>query len=447
MNEKLKKDIEINFQKNSNLENISNEELDFLESKFTMLSEEFRIEKEAYDKKMSELEDKIKQLKEEILALEKEEELENNVTLEPIPEKIKEPENDVALEPTSEDIKKDNSIEEILDNTIENLSTEEKEALKTEMENNEPLSFENEEVKTNIKTFLGNEIVKNLSGFRVSEKIKTILRRSTKYVLTAAVIATTWSGTNEKYPLNSKDFNNKDKTTITKDSEKKENTASTVSPFAKTENDEYQILPSNMQRIYSYAVENIKDSYIIIDKPSATLYVFNEKNELVGTMPILLGKTKGEDAHDLKLKTKREVSYALNAKHPKGATTPAGKYKMGGIGEAISKHDIKTYDGRVLWILGSGVALHMTYPGELTTRTKALNTKSTTDNNKSLGCVNLSKENFDKYIKTYFSEENKTIFITPDDPSLTVNPENGKIEKVNQNNYASNINNNYQQNI
>lgn len=406
------------------------EELDSLENRFIVLSEKFKTEKEAYDKKVLELENKIKQLKEEIIEIEKTEEL----------KKQEQKEVNVDLEPIVEEVKENNSIEEILDNTTESLSVEEKEILETEMENNEPLGFENEEVKTNIKTFLRNEMVKNLSGLKMPEKIKNILRKSTKYILSTAVIATMWSGTNEKNPLNSKDFdNNKDHTTIIKnnDSEKEKKT-STVSPFTKTESNEFQVLPENVREIHSYAEENIKDSYIVIDKPSATLYVFNENNEIVGTMPVLLGKTKGEAPNRVDVNDEKAV----------GSTTPAGKYKLGKVGKNFAKKVSTLYEGRLLKILGAGpLAIHMTYPEEFKERTEALNTKSVEDNRKSWGCINISPENFDKYIKPYFSKGDQFIFITPDDTSLTINAENGKIEKINQNNYASNINNNYQQTI
>lgn len=388
-----------------------------LETSFIKLSEKFKTEKEAYDKEIFEIEDKIQRLEKEILELEEEEKKEINL------------ESENSSEQPLENI----NIEETVDNAIESLSIEEKEILNTEMKNSEPLDFETKEAKTKIETFLGNEIVKSLSGIKVSEKIKGIIKKSSKYILSVAVVSTLWSGVNEKNPLNLKDSNNKDKdhTTIIKNSDVKEKNNSTISPFIKTENNEYVALPENVREIHSYAIENIEDSYIIVDKPSATLYVFNEENELVETMPVLLGKTKGEEPNTANANDKKAL----------GSTTPAGKYKLGKVAENYSKKDSIEYQGRLLQVLGDGpISIHMTYPKEFKERTKALNSKTVNDNRMSWGCMNISPENFDKYIKPYFNKGNQTIFITPDDTSLTLNPENGKIEKINQVKHVYNLN-------
>lgn len=383
---------------------LENEDLASLEERFLALSEKFKAEKEAYDKEVGETKKEIERLKNEIIELEEEE--------------------------------SNNTIEDSLDNIIDNLSSADKKTLENEMENSDLLVFESNEAKTNLRTFLGNEMVKNLSGSMVSKKVKAIIQKSAKYVLAVGVIATLWSGKSKDDFSGVKDFNKKNTTELTKENIK-EQKVSTAKPFIKIEkSNDYVVLPENVDQIHSYAKENIKDSYIVVDKPSATLYVFNEKNEVIGTMPVLLGKTKGEEKNTVNVNDKKAI----------GSTTPAGKYLMGNIGESPAKKDIETYQGRIVRILGAGpVALHMTYPKEFKERTNALETETTEDNRKSWGCINISPENFDKYIKPYFNKGNQFIFITPDDPSLAINAENGKIEKTDQINYAS-ITNNHLQN-
>lgn len=410
--ELIKKDVNTkeksdNIEEKSEKETRDDIELASLEAEFLALSGKFKMEKEAYNKDVDEVKKEIEKLKNEILELEKEEN--NNIT------------------------------EEALNNIVENLSSEDKKILVEEMESNKPLSFESDEVKTDAKVFLQNEMVKNLSGIKVSEKVKSIIKKSAKYVLAIGVMATLWSGKSKEDFSNTKDFDNKNNTTeITKNTitEKK---VSISKPFIKVEkSNEYMVLPENVGQIHSYARENIKDSYIVIDKPSATLYVFNEKNEVIATMPVLLGRTKGEEKNTVNLDDEKAI----------GSTTPAGKYLMGKIGELTAEKDLETYQGRIIRVLGAGpVALHMTYPKERRERTRALETKTTEDNRKSMGCINISPENFDKYIKPHFEKGSQFIFITPDDPSMAINAENGKIEKVNQLNYASIINNHLQNKV
>ncbi|MEI7810492.1 MAG: hypothetical protein WCI41_02965, partial [bacterium] len=59
----------------------------------------------------------------------------------------------------------------------------------------------------------------------------------------------------------------------------------------------------------------------------------------------------------------------------------------------------------------------------------------------SWGCINVSQENFDKYLAGNVTE-NTTLFITPDDPSLAVNPKTGKLEKGTASDFAQYTTNN-----
>jgi len=176
-------------------------------------------------------------------------------------------------------------------------------------------------------------------------------------------------------------------------------------------------------------MENINDSYLIIDKPSATMFVFNNSKELVATFPVLLGQTKGESPNT----ADSDSDVAINA------TTPAGKYKMGEMGITdINKNDSILYHGRIISLLGGGgLAMHVTYPLELQKRTRALNTPTAEDNRMSWGCINISPENFDKFIRPYFAKGDQIIFITSDNPTLCINPVDGKIVEDSKTDYAS----------
>ena len=72
------------------------------------------------------------------------------------------------------------------------------------------------------------------------------------------------------------------------------------------------------------------------------------------------------------------------------------------------------------------LGIHMTYPRELAQRTMALESETPTDNRMSWGCINISEENFIKYLK--YRNITK-LYISPDDPNYYIlNPETGKLE-------------------
>jgi hypothetical protein len=392
--------------KTNNIDSSNNKEQVSLEDRFLELSETFRVKKEAYDKEVFETKTQIDQLKMEIEELEKREALEKElITREEEAEHTEQKEGDLQ------------KAEEIMENIIENLSSKEVAVLETQMEKDTPLPNESDEVKTNVKSYLQNQMVKNLSGLKVPEKIKSTMRKSIKYFLTVGIISTLWATEINAKHDKGDNLNNKNNIDAPINNAGAKNKNNTYFAFAKTESGEYKTLPSGVQEVYSYAMENVHDSYIVIDKPSAEMYVFNSSNELITSMPVLLGKDKGEEPN-------RADASSPIASH---ATTPAGKFQLGKIGITdVNKDDSTLYQGRIISLLGSdNLALHMTYPGEYEKRTKALNTPTLEDKRMSWGCINISPKNFDKYIKPYFNKGNQNLFITPDDPTLVTSPVSG----------------------
>ena len=406
------KQLELDEKKNGPLQN---EDLASLEDRFLKLSEEYKIEKEAYDMEVLETETKIEELKKEIAQLEKQEILEREL------EETKKIQSE-NIETTASQEENEPKTEEIIENAIDALTPGERKILETEMNNSDLLPNESKKTKTNINTFLQNQMVKYLSDIKIPDKLKNTVRKSMKYFLAFGVVSTLWA--NDLNPKHEKldNLDNKNNIDVPVNNNKIEAKSNTYFAFAKTESGEYKALPSGVQEVYSYAMENIHDNYIVIDKPSAEMYVFNSSNELITSLPVLLGKDKGEEPN-------RADTSSPIASH---ATTPAGKYQLGKIGITdIGRPDSITYQGRIISLLGSdNLALHRTYPGEYVERTKALNTSTVEDNRKSWGCINISPENFDKYIKPYFNKGNQNLFITPDNPSLSISPINGKIKKV-----------------
>jgi hypothetical protein len=178
----------------------------------------------------------------------------------------------------------------------------------------------------------------------------------------------------------------------------------------------FNSLSENSKKIFLYNQVldgKKKEPYVIVDKPTATAYIFDSNNQLVKSFPVLLGQTKGESPNIAN--TKDSI--------PTGATTPRGTFRFGE--HHIVNADIQLYKGKIFSIYGTeNLAIHITYPKQLAERTKALNTPTVEDNRKSWGCINISEENFDAYVTPTFGDhKSHKLYITPDDSSAGFTPE------------------------
>ncbi len=305
----------------------------------------------------------------------------------------------------------DNKIEEIVEET---LSSEEKKDVVIEMAEEKPLIFEPIEVKTGVGAYIRNKIVKLVSGLKMSEKSNWFTQKLLKKILlTGAVIALfsvstkTGSGSQKE---NEKAIQEK---TISIPTPKLESTVN-VDMYT------YSMLSQNARLIYLNACEKEKENYTIIDKPSATLFLIGKDGQMIKSFPVLLGQAKGEALNQANANSLTPGEYA---------TTPAGKYNI--TPDIYSdKSDTLNYKGKIYWINpASGLAIHIVYQPELIKRMGMLNTPTTSDNKISWGCINVSEENWDKYFSPNY-RNNMSLYITPDDQTLCLNPETGKLEQI-----------------
>ena len=141
--------------------------------------------------------------------------------------------------------------------------------------------------------------------------------------------------------------------------------------------------------------------FIIVDKPTATGYVYNSTGTLLKSFPVLLGSSIGDD-----------INTAIPGDPAKKNTfTTAGKFTLSsnvGVDNSI------TYNNKILVLEASNsLAIHKIYPGDLKNRTIAINTPEISDNRMTWGCINISEENYDKFITPNIKGGNK-IIITRD---------------------------------
>ncbi|MFA5838993.1 MAG: hypothetical protein WC849_03595 [Candidatus Paceibacterota bacterium] len=187
----------------------------------------------------------------------------------------------------------------------------------------------------------------------------------------------------------------------------------------------YNSLPKKGQEIYKCFAENDPtpgNSYQILDKDTALIYVFDYRNKIIAKFPAGFGKDEGDEPN-----TSIEYNKGKN-------TTPAGIYLLSNF---ALPSDIKEY-GELQFslygisILGDRVFLgeHQTYSGhgELERRTKRLNSKTEKDNNFTDGCLNADKENIKNFVKPYFKGDySEFLFVLPDKKSR----ESGVVFNVN----------------
>ncbi|MFH1201167.1 MAG: L,D-transpeptidase family protein [bacterium] len=299
---------------------------------------------------------------------------------------------------------------------VKSLSKNELKITKEEMKKTVLLPFEPQKTRTDVGLFLRNQMVKFASGFNISEQMKKIAKKMRKGILLGTGICVLWPATlggEGKISYVLPDDVKGKVTSISYELQKKNIPEQLSKKNFSLET--YKKLPTNAKNIYLYAI-NLASDYVIIDKPTATMYVIGQDKKLRGSFPVLLGKTKGEMPN--KADPDSDDAGAQ-------ATTPAGKYKLSY--KKIATSDFLEYKGKIFSIYGSDdLGLHMTYPKEHKKRTEALNTPTTDDNRMTYGCINVSEENFQKYLISI--NENALLFITPDNENLSLNPETGKVE-------------------
>ncbi|MFA5999824.1 MAG: L,D-transpeptidase [Candidatus Paceibacterota bacterium] len=286
-----------------------------------------------------------------------------------------------------------------------------------EMSASTPLDFESPAVKTDVEKFLKNETIKSVSGMPVPRQMDKIIRKLRRGVLMGVGILAFLP----LMPKNTQEKTERDVATLSKEAPENKKQRS-ISP-AEVDGSVLKQMSPSAQEIYLYSLTNVDSTYIIVDKPRASMYVIGKDKKLIASFPILLGAVKGE--------APRTSDPDSDIPGP-GATTPAGVYT---IGHDVIQSDSVEYQGKVFSVYDENlkfqISIHATYPGDLEKRTRALKTPGIEDNRVSWGCINLDRENFDKYLKGNIPEDAK-LFILPDDPNMTLNPKTGKLEKSNQ---------------
>jgi len=151
--------------------------------------------------------------------------------------------------------------------------------------------------------------------------------------------------------------------------------------------------------------------YIIVDKPNASLFLFDAKGEALGKAPVLIGVALGDEA------TPGIGSKNLAEIGPAEKTTPAGRF--------LAKYGLAAGKQKVLWVdYATSVALHPIPPGasKKEHRRQRMLSPTSDDNRITFGCINVP-DAFYKRVRPLFQKKGGYVYVLPDTkPIETVFP-------------------------
>lgn len=146
--------------------------------------------------------------------------------------------------------------------------------------------------------------------------------------------------------------------------------------------------------------------YIVIDKQTASLFLFKGDGEARGQTPVLIGIGVGDDSSPgVGAKTLAEIG-------PAERTTPAGRF-VARFGRAFG-HE------RVLWVdYANSVALHAVITtNKKEHRVARLLSPTADDNRITFGCINVGTSFYTKQIRPLFQKAGGVVYILPDTKPL-----------------------------
>ena len=146
--------------------------------------------------------------------------------------------------------------------------------------------------------------------------------------------------------------------------------------------------------------------YLVIDKTSASLLVYDAKGKLLGASPVLIGVARGDDSSPgIGGKELAEIG-------PAEKTTPAGRF--------VAKYGDAAGGQRVLWVdWATSVALHPVVTGnKRERRLERLLSPSPVDNRITFGCINVPTAFYQEKVYPFFRKAGGIVYILPDTKPL-----------------------------
>ena len=142
--------------------------------------------------------------------------------------------------------------------------------------------------------------------------------------------------------------------------------------------------------------------FIVIDKETAEVLVFDAEGLLLGDTPALLGIAPGDDA------TPGVGDRPLSEIGPAEKTTPAGRF-LSRIGPALGGQT-------VLWVdFENSVALHAVVTNnKAERRLQRLASPTPRDNRITFGCINVPASFFQDLVQPLFADKGGVVYVLPE---------------------------------
>jgi hypothetical protein len=144
--------------------------------------------------------------------------------------------------------------------------------------------------------------------------------------------------------------------------------------------------------------------FMVIDKMSAELFVYDSNGQPLGHAPVLLGIAKGDDS------TPEVGNRELSHIPVKDRTTPAGRF--------IAKMGPATGHKQVLWVdYGSAISLHPVITSNAREhRLRRLQSPTAGDNRITFGCINVPRDFYKSVVEPLFPDKSATgvVYVLPD---------------------------------
>ena len=149
--------------------------------------------------------------------------------------------------------------------------------------------------------------------------------------------------------------------------------------------------------------------YVIIDKTTASLLMFDAAGKPIAQVPVLIGIAVGDDA------TPGIGSKNLAEIGPAEKTTPAGRF-LTKFGRPIGKE-------RILWVdYATSVAIHPIPAGasRKERRRERMLSPTPADNRITFGCINVPLAFYTKSVRPAFRKKGGYVYVLPDTKPIEV---------------------------
>jgi len=152
--------------------------------------------------------------------------------------------------------------------------------------------------------------------------------------------------------------------------------------------------------------DNHQLPFVIVDKLSAKVFVFNASGQLRGSAPALLGLALGDES------VPGIGSRKLSGIHPAERTTPAGRF-VAALGRNLRGEEI-------LWVdYKSAISLHRVLTSNRAEhRAQRLASTNLPDKRISYGCINVPADFYETVVSPIFTGTSGIVYVLPDTRAL-----------------------------